>query len=456
MCVIFTALFSFQKEANAHAFAYCLENTGPGQVTFWLGSYHAGPPQGYIELNDGSTTVTANFTSTTYANTPSTLTTSDCTYIPFSSYTSASVTGWQEATITGLTVATYSWRYVCSGCPATWTPVAGTEGNVNITSALLGAVAITGSTPMDNATDVEITSDLTLQFSDTVTADTGNITLYRSSDNSVIETIAANGARVSGYGTSTLLVDWTSNLNPSTDYYVLIDNNAFLNGDGSSSVDGFSNPTDLNFTTRSAPVLSSSTPVDNAASVALAQNLILTFDQVVNVSTGSIHLYKVDTPNALIESIAANNGARVSGSGTNTITIDWSSNLGGSTDYFINIDNNAFTNNNGTLNYAGISDTTSLNFSTILKPSLSSSTPSDDGSSVYLNSNLDLVFNENVVQGTGNIVLYKSSDNSVIESLDVASSTRITGWSGSTLTVDWTNDLDIATDYYVQIDNNCH
>ena len=161
-CVIFTALFSFQKEANAHAFAYCLENTGPGQVTFWLGSYHAGPPQGYIELNDGSTTVTANFTSTTYANTPSTLTTSDCTYIPFSSYTSASVTGWQEATITGLTVATYSWRYVCSGCPATWTPVAGTEGNVNITSALLGAVAITGSTPSDNATDVEITSNLTL------------------------------------------------------------------------------------------------------------------------------------------------------------------------------------------------------------------------------------------------------------------------------------------------------
>ena len=179
-------------------------------------------------------------------------------------------------------------------------------------------------------------------------------------------------------------MDWTSNLNPSTDYYVLVDNNAFLNGDGSSSVEGLIASTDLNFTTRSAPVLSSSTPVDNGASVALAQNLILTFDQVVNVSTGSIHLYKVDTPNALIESIAANNGARVSGSGTNTITIDWSSNLGGSTDYFINIDNNAFTNNNSTLNYAGISDTTSLNFSTILKPSLSSSTPSDDGSGVYL------------------------------------------------------------------------
>ena len=340
LCVIFTALFSFQKEANAHAFAYCLENTGPGQVTFWLGSYHASSPEGSIQVTDGVNTLNANFTSTTYANTPSTLSQSDCTYIPFSSYTAADVNGWQEATITGLNVQSYNWSFICNGCTANWTPVAGTEGGINITSALLGAVTITGSTPMDNATNVEVTSDLTLQFSDNVTADTGNITLYRSSDNSVIETIAANGARVSGYGTSTLLVDWTSNLNPSTDYYVLIDNNAFLNGDGSSSVDGFSNPTDLNFTTRSAPVLSSSTPVDNAASVALAQNLILTFDQVVNASTGSIHLYKVDTPNALIESIAANNGARVSGSGTNTITIDWSSNLGGSTDYFINIDNN--------------------------------------------------------------------------------------------------------------------
>ena len=56
----FLQLFLF-----AHAFAYCLENTGPGQVTFWLGSDNAGPPQGYIELNDGSTTVTANFTAVT-------------------------------------------------------------------------------------------------------------------------------------------------------------------------------------------------------------------------------------------------------------------------------------------------------------------------------------------------------------------------------------------------------
>ena len=112
--------------------------------------------------------------------------------------------------------------------------------------------------------------------------------------------------------------------------------------------------------------------------------------------------------------MAANNGARVSGSGTNTITIDWSSNLGGSTDYFINIDNNAFTNNNGTLNYAGISNTTSLNFSTV-ETLLSGSTPSDDGQDVCLNSNLDLVFNESIVQGTGSIVLYKSSDNSVLE-----------------------------------------
>ena len=42
---------------------------------------------------------------------------------------------------------------------------------------------------------------------------------------------------------------------------------------------------------------------------------------------GQFTFIKYDTPNALIESIAANNGARVSGSGTNTITIDWSSNL---------------------------------------------------------------------------------------------------------------------------------
>ena len=100
-----------------------------GQVTFWLGSYHASTPQGYIELNDGTSIVTANFTAVTYANTPSTFNQSDCTYIPFGGYTPASVNGWQEATITGLTVDTYTWRFVCSGCPATWQPVTGTEGS---------------------------------------------------------------------------------------------------------------------------------------------------------------------------------------------------------------------------------------------------------------------------------------------------------------------------------------
>ena len=102
----FYSSFFFSKGSECACFCLLFGKYWPGQVTFWLGSYHAGTPQGYIELNDGSTTVTANFTSTTYANTPSTLTTSDCTYIPFSGYTSASVTGWQEATITGLTVAT--------------------------------------------------------------------------------------------------------------------------------------------------------------------------------------------------------------------------------------------------------------------------------------------------------------------------------------------------------------
>lgn len=50
------------------------------------------------------------------------------------------------------------------------------------------------------AVGVAIGTNLVIQFSRAVTAGSGNVVMRKTSDNSVVETIAAAGGRVSGSG----------------------------------------------------------------------------------------------------------------------------------------------------------------------------------------------------------------------------------------------------------------
>ena len=54
-------------------------------------------------------------------------------------------------------------------------------------------------------------------------------------------------------------------------------------------------------------------------------------------------------------------------------------------------------------------------------PTLSSSNPSDGQTDVPIDTNIVLTFSEIVRVGTGNIVLHKASDDSVVETFDVTS-----------------------------------
>ncbi|MCA9923957.1 MAG: lamin tail domain-containing protein, partial [Anaerolineales bacterium] len=85
-------------------------------------------------------------------------------------------------------------------------------------------------------------------------------------------------------------------------------------------------------------------------------------------------------------------------------------------------------------------------------PLIQSFTPADDATDVAVNNNLLVEFNESVQFGSGNITLHLSSDDSVVEIFDVATSGQLSV-SGSTVTIDPTSDLSNSTGYYVTIDN---
>ena len=85
-------------------------------------------------------------------------------------------------------------------------------------------------------------------------------------------------------------------------------------------------------------------------------------------------------------------------------------------------------------------------------PTLSSSVPSDDASSVARDANIILNFSESVDVESGNITIKKTSDNSTVETIDVTSS-QVTGTGTSQITINPSSDFEAEIEYYVLIDD---
>ena len=109
-----------------------------------------------------------------------------------------------------------------------------------------------------------------------------------------------------------------------------------------------------------APTLSSSTPADDATAVAVDANIVLTFSEAVDVESGNI---TINTGGSTVAMIDVTSGL-VTGTGTNTITINPASDLVANTNYNVLIDASAFDDSAGN-SYAGITSTTALSFTTV-------------------------------------------------------------------------------------------
>ena len=223
------------------------------------------------------------------------------------------------------------------------------------------APTLSSSTPADNAPGVAVDSNIVLNFSESVDAESGNITIKKTSDNSTVETIDVTSGQVTGSGSSQITINPSSNFIGSTEYYILIDASAF-DDSSSNSYAGISSTTDLSFTTVNAvPTLSSSVPAGNATDVAIDANIVLNFSESVDAESGNITIKKT-SDDSTVETIDVTSG-QVTGSGTSQITINPSSNFDAETEYYVLIDATAFDDSDSG-SYAGISSTTALSFTT--------------------------------------------------------------------------------------------
>ena len=253
------------------------------------------------------------------------------------------------------TFGEYNWSFVNSS---------GNNWDLVVTTPDTTAPTLSSSTPADNATAIANDANIVLNFSESVDAESGNITLKKTSDNSTVETISVTGGLVSGSGSSQITVNPSSTLDSGTEYYVLIDATAF-DDSADNSYAGISSTTALSFTTADSvnPTLSSSSPSNNASSVAKDANIVLNFSENVDVESGSI-IIKKTSDDTTIETIDVTNGLQVTGTGTTQITVNPSVTLENSIEYYVLIDATAFDDSSSN-SYAGISSKTALSFTVL-------------------------------------------------------------------------------------------
>ncbi|MDA9616259.1 Ig-like domain-containing protein [Candidatus Pelagibacter sp.] len=130
----------------------------------------------------------------------------------------------------------------------------GSYAGISSTTALSftsinSAPTLTSSVPADDAIDIERDANIVLTFSENVDAESGNITIKKTSGDAVVETIDVTSGQVTGSGSTEITINPSSNFDAKTEYYILIDASAFDNSN-SGSYAGISSTTALSFTTK--------------------------------------------------------------------------------------------------------------------------------------------------------------------------------------------------------------
>lgn len=126
------------------------------------------------------------------------------------------------------------------------------SADITITNTQDNDPLLLSSTPTDDSTGVAVDANIVLTFDKAVDAESGNITIYKTTDDSTVEAIDISSGQVTGSGNTEITINPTSNLDYETEYYVLIDATAF-DDSFSNSYAGIISSSTLSFTTEDTP-----------------------------------------------------------------------------------------------------------------------------------------------------------------------------------------------------------
>ncbi|WP_458124311.1 S-layer homology domain-containing protein [Paenibacillus sp. Z3-2] len=339
----------------------------------------------------------------------------------------------------------------------------------------LSANGITNTVPAVKGTNVDSTVPFVIDFDKPVQKATGtqsSIVIKRLDDNTTMGSVlvssdqvtidptppitdpttpdAGDSTPVPATGLRVTITLGKDKVLPGATYYVEIDNKSFVYSD-STPFPGLTNK-EWTFSTQGLGSTSIVNRVpDNAAMVSPSTKVVMTFDKPVTAGRGNLTIYQGRVGGTIFEQIPVTAGpSRITGFGTNIITIDPTNNWNNNTTYYIVMPEGFLRDRNendiGAISgnvwgFNVISDPTSLTVSTV--------SPANGTTNAPLTGNLTVTFNKeldpNYIQ---NVTLKKSNG------ATVASKTVINSSNNRQLLITPTNALDSNTNYVVDIPAN--
>ena len=182
------------------------------------------------------------------------------------------------------------------------TAIGQTNDPIDANSPILDSMS-----PADGAAAVGSTDNLTLTFSEAVSAGTGNLLIRLASDDTTVETIDITSGQVTGWGTDTLTVNPAGTFASDTAYYVQFPSGAVLDAAGNPAA-GITDTMTWNFSTPDsvAPTVQSfsSTTADGSYAAGDTINITATTDEAIQA--GGTLTVILDTGDSVVLTAAAN------------------------------------------------------------------------------------------------------------------------------------------------------
>ncbi|WP_186326124.1 Ig-like domain-containing protein [Paenibacillus sp. Y412MC10] len=318
------------------------------------------------------------------------------------------------------------------------------------TFTTLSKLAIVDYAPQVGSIGASPSNALQLTFNEEIQTGSGSVQIKRVSDNQVVDSITLtqgqtnSRVQVDGKKVSFTL---SRSLDKNTTYYVYIPAGVITTLDGQ-AFSGLTTGGQWYFTTQGDTVITAKAPQSAATGIATNSKLQLTFNNPVYPGQGTIDLYKSNGTKVTSINVQS---TQVTGGGSPVVTIDPGNVLAYGTSYYVIVPTGAFQDGEGK-NVPGITSTNGWTFTTVAAPgsttplSLTSLSPTSGSTNVAVDATLYMNFNREVVRGSGNVLLRKSSNGASVPVTVTVSGTqaKIQLQSGYT--------LDKDASYYVTVD----
>ena len=288
--------------------------------------------------------------------------------------------------------------------------------------------------------DFSVDGDFYLYFDETVQAGTGNIVIRNIGNDADSRIIAINDVSQVTFDSDMVTIDPTDDLLPDSVYTIQIGRGVITDEAGHPNA-AISDPANKTAAATPQPVLISSNPANGSSDFKADADIELHFNEAVRAGTGNLVLSNgIDT-----RKIALDDKNQVTFDGHN-VTINPTEDLIPGTTYTAQMASGVITDKENNP-YSGFTD---ASFSTIDPGPHLWVESGHRFDNVKIDQNFNLFFDEEVVAGSGNIIISNGSD---IRTIDIKDTSQVIFDKNHFLIINPTADLIPDTTYSVQISN---